>query len=187
MNDLCFLSFPLSFMMAIQLCITYWLFKRSTSLDGSHWLLIRLTGFFSEFEGRKPFLFPLCWNYQERDLIWTTLEVWKIRSLRERVKMTKKKRRGRRKQEGGNQKPSILGLNHILRSVFIFSLKPEVAKQVTFDIFANSVTFMLHSPDKPEALWCPACCYATLMTTVISFSPDWAFFCCSCSEGVNYF
>lgn len=52
-------------------------------------------------------------------------------------------------------------------------LKTEiVAKQFSFYISVNSDTFMLSRPLKPEAMCCVARCYATLMTTIISFSTD---------------
>lgn len=40
---------------------------------------------------------------------------------------------------------------------------------------------MLSLPVEPEGLYCAARCYATLMTTIISFSPD----CFNETEGIN--
>lgn len=84
------------------------------------------------------------------------------------------------------QKQPISGSSHILGSVSIFNrrlfLKTEiVAKQISFYIAANSDTFMLSRPVKPEAQCCVDRCYATLITTIISFSPN----CFNETEGVN--
>lgn len=71
----------------------------------------------------------------------------------------------------------INDLSHVLGLVSIFNpklfLKTEtVVKHISFYISANSDTFILPQPVKPEALCCVACCYATLMTTIIFFSLD---------------
>lgn len=44
------------------------------------------------------------------------------------------------------------------------------AKQISFYNFDNRGAFVSLSPDKTGALFCATCCYATLMTTIISFS-----------------